>query len=95
MPKKKLLNRARTGEAPLAIRRDESKGTIWSHVRKKELIETPEELVRQSYLPILVNEYGFALDQIEEELNLTGRGSAKARADFVVWRRSEVTGPHQ
>jgi type I restriction enzyme M protein len=70
----------------LDLKRDEKKRKIWSHVRNKWLVETPEETVRQEYLMILVNEYGFALDQIGEEMDLTGRGSASARADFVIWR---------
>lgn len=70
----------------LEIKRDEKKRKIWSHVRNKWLVETPEETVRQEYLLVLVNDYGFALDQIAEEMDLTGRGSASARADFVIWR---------
>ena len=35
---------------------------------------------------MLVNEYGFSLKQIAEELNTTGRGTGNARADFLVWR---------
>ncbi len=73
----------------LSIKRDEKKGKIWSHVRRKWLLETPEETVRQEYLLILVNEYEFSLDQIAEELDLTGRGSASARADFVIWRTTK------
>jgi type I restriction enzyme M protein len=37
----------------------------------------------------LINEYVFSLDQIAEELDLTGRGSASARADFVIWRTTK------
>lgn len=73
----------------LNIRRNEKNGKIWSHVRSKWLVETPEETVRQEYLLVLVNEYGFALDQIAEEMDLTGRGSASARADFVLWRTAQ------
>ncbi len=64
-------------------------GEIYSHIRKKWLIETPEEIVRQNYLLVLVNEYGYSLDQIDEELTITGRGSGKARADFVIWKTVE------
>lgn len=64
-------------------------GKIWSPVRQQWLVETPEEYVRQEYLLILVHEYGFALDQIAEEEEVTGRGSGQARADFVVWRTSQ------
>ena len=74
---------------PLKIKRDEAKGKIWSHICSKWLVETPEETVRQDYLSILINEYGFTLDQIAEELELTGRGSAGARADFVIWRTEQ------
>lgn len=61
-------------------------GDIFSHIRKKWLVETPEERVRQEYLGVLVNEYGYSLDQIDEELSVTGRGSGDARADFLIWR---------
>jgi type I restriction enzyme M protein len=71
----------------LNVRRE--KGKIWSHVRKKWIVETPEETVRQEYLCVLVNEYGFNLDQIDEELEVTGRGSGHARADFVIWRTAK------
>jgi len=69
----------------LEVQRD-TKGRIYSHARAKWLVETPEERVRQEYLCVLVNEYGFALDQIEEEMAVTQRGSGQARADFVIWR---------
>jgi type I restriction enzyme M protein len=68
----------------LVVRR--ASGKIWSHIRKRWLNETPEEKVRQEYLQVLVNEYGFKLDQFEEELEVTGRGSGHARADFIIWR---------
>lgn len=62
---------------------------IWSYIRNKWLIETPEERVRQKFLCDLVNEYGFTLNQMDEEVNLVGRGAAKARADFVIWRTAQ------
>ncbi|MGY3441871.1 type I restriction enzyme HsdR N-terminal domain-containing protein [Bradyrhizobium sp. USDA 4473] len=62
-------------------------GKIWSHLRNKWLEETPEETVRQEYLvATLIKEYGFTLEQMAEELEVTGRGSGHARADFVIWR---------
>lgn len=57
---------------------------VFSVVRKTWIILTPEEKVRQDYLRILVNEYGYAIEQIAEEIDVTGRGSAQARADFVM-----------
>jgi type I restriction enzyme M protein len=59
---------------------------IFSPVRRKWIPLTPEERVRQEYLFVLTEEYGFSLDQIAEEESVTGRGSAQARADFLIWR---------
>ena len=73
----------------LEIKRN-SEGKIYSHIRKKWLIETPEERVRQEYLCILVNEYGYSLDQMDEEVQIAGRGSKKARADFLIWKTKEA-----
>lgn len=62
---------------------------VFSLVRKRWLILTPEEQVRQEYLCTLINEYGYSIEQIAEEENVTGRGSAQARADFVIWRSAQ------
>jgi type I restriction enzyme M protein len=59
---------------------------IFSKVRQKWLPLTPEERVRQEYLKILIQEYGYDIYQLAEEINVTGRGSAQARADFAIWR---------
>jgi len=73
---------------PIAVKRQKSQ--IWSHVRQKWLEETPEEAVRQEFLCVLANEYGYSLEQIEEECHLPGeRGNKHARADFVIWRTVE------
>ena len=74
-----------TKPASLTVQRN-AQGQIYSHVRGKWLFETPEERVRQEWLCVLVNEYGYQLDQMAEELDLAGRGSAQARADLVIWR---------
>jgi type I restriction enzyme M protein len=65
------------------VRKD---GKILSHLRQIWLDETPEERVRQEYLCTIVNEYGFKLDQMAEEVEVTGRGSGNARVDFIIWR---------
>ncbi|MHB8907664.1 MAG: N-6 DNA methylase [Syntrophales bacterium] len=64
----------------------EKAGKVFSLVRRKWLPLTPEERVRQLYLLVLTEEYGYSIDQISEELDVSGRGSAQARADFVIWR---------
>ncbi len=62
---------------------------IFSPLRQKWVSLTPEEMVRQQYLKVLVEEYGFTHDHMAEEIEVTGRGSAKARADFIIWRTPE------
>lgn len=81
---KSVVKKVRGNADQIDVRRD--KGKIWSHIRKTWLVETPEETVRQEYLCVLVNEYGFNPDQMGEEVELTGRGSGHSRADFVIWR---------
>ena len=63
---------------------------IFSPIRQKLVQLTPEERVRQEFLIVLINEYGYSLDQIDEETPVTGRGSAQARADFLIWRTPEA-----
>jgi len=77
--KKKESVKKKVAGPALTVRRKD--GKIWSHLRQKWLEETPEERVRQEYFLVLVNEYGFTLDQMDEELEVTGRGSGHARAD--------------
>jgi type I restriction enzyme M protein len=62
---------------------------IFSKVRKDWFKLTPEEKVRQEFLNVLINEYGYSLDQIDEEISVTGKGSGDARADFLIWRTPE------
>ncbi len=69
----------------MRIRRNQ----VFSLVRQKWVQLTPEEKVRQDYLQVLVNEYGYSIDQIAEEEEVTGRGSGHARADFVIWRHTQ------
>lgn len=78
-------NGAATNRPALAAKTDD-KGRIFSHIRQTWLVETPEERVRQAYVVTLHNEYGFDLAQMDEELHVAGRGSARARADVVIWR---------
>ena len=46
--------------------------------------------MRQEYLRVLIEEYGYKPEQIEEEVSVTGRGSGDARADFLIWRTPEA-----
>jgi type I restriction enzyme M protein len=82
-------NPSSNGERPALWVKTNDKGQIFSHIRQKWLIETPEERVRQAYVVVLHNEYGFNLNQMDEELHVTGRGAGKARADVSIWRTAK------
>ena len=72
--------------ATLQIKREN--GKIFCPLTDSWHIETPEEKVRQEYIKILVEEYGYSLEQMEQELkvNNSQRGQGKARADIVIWK---------
>ena len=88
MPSKKTTDAVsiNAGEL-LSVKRD--KNRIWSPIRSRWLVETPEERVRQAYVCVLVNDYEYSLEQMSEELSVVGRGSAQARADILIWRSHE------
>lgn len=60
-------------------------------------IATPEEKVRQEWVARLVNDYGYKLEQMAQEITVTNtlkssgekRGTGQARADIVVWKSKE------
>ena len=75
--------------AQLEIRTEN--GKIYSFIRDKWLIKTPEEEVRQRFVCVLVNEFGYSINQMGEEIvmNLTRRGTGSARADIVIWKSEQ------
>ena len=64
---------------------------IYAPLKDKWLVLKPEEEVRQKYICRLVNNYGFSIDQMEQEktVNNSQRGTGRARADIIVWRSKE------
>lgn len=66
-------------------------GKIYSHIRKKWLVETPEEKVRQELVTVLVNKFGYPLDVMSEEYktDYEGRGVRSTRADIVIYKSTE------
>ena len=65
---------------------------IFAPLKGRPLKHTPEEDVRQKFICRLVNEYGYSLGQMAQELTTTEscRGTGKARADIVIWPSSEA-----
>lgn len=67
-------------------------GKIYVPLKETWLIETPEETVRQNFICQLVNDYGYSVDQMEQEKNLTeysDRGTGQASADIIIWKSKE------
>ena len=66
----------------------EKDGKVFCPLANKWLVAKPEEKVRQKYICILVNDYGYSLDQMaqEQKVNNSQRGQGKARADIVIWK---------
>ena len=69
----------------------EKDGRIYCPLVDKWLVAKPEERVRQRYICTLVNEYGYSLDQMGQEIKVNNsyRGQGKARADIVIWKSKE------
>jgi len=63
-------------------------GKIYSPIREQWLVETSEELVRQEFVCVLHNEFGYPLDVMIEEYrsDYTGRGTRSTRADIVIFK---------
>ncbi|MCT3773142.1 N-6 DNA methylase [Elizabethkingia anophelis] len=64
---------------------------IFAPLNNKWLTYTPEEEVRQNFICTLVNDYGYSLSQMAQEMKLTKsqRGTGRASADIVVWKSEE------
>jgi len=71
--------------------KDSKKKKIYSPLRKRYLDAMPEEIVRQEFVCKLINDYGYSLEQMDEEVKLTTsqRGTGRASADLVVWKSAE------
>ena len=61
---------------------------IYAPLKKKWLVLTPEEKVRQEYIKRLVDNYGYSYEQMGQEVPVAEgneRGTGGARADIIVW----------
>ncbi len=71
-------------KAPLKLSRKDDEVFVWCAVRKKKLLCTPEEWVRQHVIHFLNKEHrvSFSLMSTEHRVNYNGR---EKRADIVVF----------
>lgn len=59
-------------------------------VRKKDIKLTPEEAVRQLYIQVLMDNYGYSTDRMELEYSVSF-GREKKRADIVIFDKQNTT----
>ena len=52
-------------------------GKIYSYIRDKWLVCTPEEEVRQGFIHTLINKFGYQADQIAEEVQVNNSKRVK------------------
>jgi type I restriction enzyme M protein len=66
-------------------------GKIFAPLKEKWLMVKPEEEVRQKYIARLVNKYGFSIDQMAQEVQVSNsqRGQGRAMADIVIWKSAK------
>lgn len=62
-------------------------------IRKKQIILTPEEVVRQLYLMVLIDDYHYPNSRIAVEESVSF-GREKKRADIVVFDAQQLTVPY-
>jgi len=62
-------------------------------IRKKDIKLTPEETIRQMYLQVLMDYYGYPTDRIELEYSVSF-GREKKRADIVIFDKDQTTVPY-
>lgn len=63
-------------------------GKIYSFLGEKYKVATPEEIIRQKFVCVLVNNYKYDLAQMQEEVK-TKHGKGSTRADIVIWQNSK------
>jgi len=71
--------------------KDDTKKYIYAPLTKKYLEAQPEEIVRQEFICKLINDYGYSLEQMAQEIKLTSsqRGTGRASADLVIWKTAQ------
>lgn len=64
---------------------------IFAPLKDCWLVYKPEEEVRQNYILRLIENYGFSLEQMAQEVqvNNSQRGQGRAMADIVIWKNAK------
>jgi len=72
---------------PFKITEDNGKLTLFDDIRKKHILLTPEEWVRQHFVQYLINQKGYPKSLIKLEGSLKLHGKAR-RTDIVVFNNA-------
>lgn len=82
-------------EENITVRETKGKDTPYINclVRKKEIKLTPEEAVRQLYVMVLTQDFGYPTDRMELEYAVSF-GRENKRADIVIFDRDRTTSPY-
>jgi len=75
-------------KAELRLKRKNNEVFVWCIIRKRELLCTPEEWVRQHIIHDLINNKNIPIGLIASEYALNYNGRLK-RADIVVFNRNQ------
>ena len=86
------LEQIQSLEQTLIKREDKTGFYAVCHVRKKEIKITPEEAVRQLYVLVLRDNFGYSTDRMELEYAVSF-GREKKRADIVIFDKNQTTTP--
>lgn len=73
--------------------KDKSIPYITCLVRKKEIKLTPEEVIRQLYVMVLIKDFGYSSSRMELEYAVSF-GREKKRADIVIFDKNQTTTPY-
>lgn len=73
-------------KAELKLTRKKDQVYIWCVIRKKDLVLTPEEWVRQHMIHFILNECRFPIGRIAAEYQLSYNGRKK-RADIMLFNK--------
>ena len=74
-------------QSKLRITRSEENTFVFDPIRKKEVVMTPEELLRQLVLQFLIEEKKYPLNRIRSEYGIEVNG-LKKRCDIVVFDKN-------
>lgn len=68
-----------------------SENKIFAPIKNKWLFAKPEEIVRQKYINRLINQYGYSIEQMAQELQVTNsqRGQGRAMADIAIFKSAK------